>query len=91
MELSSGDRPIETEPLIDDHPASNGLILPMEHMDLSSMDEWPEAIYMSQKKSALSLTLESPSTLPLDRRIPMHVSAVKTAISRYKKAGDKRR
>ena len=82
--------PIETEPMIDDHPASNGLIIPMEHLDLSSMDEWPEAVYMSQEMSALNLTLESPSALPLNRRIPMHTSAIKTALSRYNNAGGNR-
>lgn len=73
--------PIESEPSIDGHPAKEGLILPLQFIDESALsDGWPEAIFLYRRSHHLHMTLESPSSLPLETRIQMHETAITAAI-----------
>lgn len=66
--------PIETAPEIDGSPASNGLIRPEALPELE--EGHPEAIYFQQQFGGLNYTLETPSALPLEKRVAAHLSAM---------------
>lgn len=58
-------------PLIDDHvPTQPGLII--HHPEADEPENWPEAIYLVKQQPLLSYTVETPSSLPLARRIECH-------------------
>ncbi len=44
------------------------------------MDGLPEAIFLYRRSHHLHMTLESPSSLPLETRIQMHEPAIAAAI-----------
>lgn len=71
--------PIETARLIDDMPASGGIIRPQTMPDLP--EGLPEALYFKQQFGGINHTIETPSSLPLEQRIAAMKSAVMAAIS----------
>jgi Predicted deacylase len=71
--------PTETAPIIDGREAQNGIIRPKT---LPEIDEGhPEAIYFQQKFGGINYTLETPSSLPIQRRVDCLKAAVMSAIN----------
>lgn len=72
--------PIETGAIIDGREAAApGIIRPVSDPLLRA--SWPEAIYLRAHHSTLTYTLESPSALPLERRIAAHRIAIAAALT----------
>ena len=46
-------------------------------------DQWPEAIFMAGLGTRVSYTLETPSSLLLEKRVASHVLAVRTAVEEF--------
>jgi len=72
---------IPTEPnlTIDDHKVREpGWIFHQPEADFP--DQWPEAIFMAERGTKVSYTLETPSSRALEERIKCHKAAVKCAI-----------
>ena len=71
--------PIEANSCIDNHTvAAPGFIRHDPEPD--EPDGWPEAIFHAKLYPHLSYTMETPSSLPMERRIAAHVTGVKTAV-----------
>jgi predicted deacylase len=71
--------PIESAPVIDGHRVrETGWIYHAAEADLP--DEWPEAIFLAKNGCPLSFTFETPSQLPLDKRVAAHVAAVRAVV-----------
>ena len=70
--------PIDLSPVIEGRPAVNGIIRP--HLDPATRPQWPEAFYLLQSKTRLSLTLEAPSDFPLATRVTALVRAVRALL-----------
>ena len=71
--------PPEPASVIDDHEVTGpGWIFHSEHPDLP--DGWPEAIYLARAGCPLSLTFETPSSLPLERRVKGHQVLIRRAL-----------
>lgn len=69
----------EPSPIIDDHEVREpGWIFHEPRADFP--DQWPEAIYMAERGTTVSYTLETPSSRPLRDRVLCHKLAVKRAI-----------
>lgn len=68
--------PIEQAPCIDDHIVREpGWIFHEPQADFP--DEWPEAIFMAERRCPLSFTFETPSrAAPLEKRIAAHQAAI---------------
>jgi predicted deacylase len=77
--------PIDPSPLIEGRPAVNGIIRP--HLDPAIRPQWPEAFYLLQNKTRLSLTLEAPSDFPLATRVAALVRAVQASLAVFASAG----
>ena len=80
--LEADGYPIENAVEIDGFPACHGVIFPHEgtadgRPDALAEDENPEALHLWQHHHAHLFTLETPSSLPLDGRVAMHVAAVR--------------
>jgi protein MpaA len=72
--------PIESARVIDGREvAEPGIIRPVADPELREL--WPESIYLRAHHTRLGYTLESPSSLPLEKRIAAHVAAVQAAIA----------
>ncbi|MGB0993642.1 MAG: M14 family metallopeptidase [Akkermansiaceae bacterium] len=72
----------EPSPLIDDHKVREpGWIFHKPRADFP--DEWPEAIYMAERGTTVSYTLETPSSLPLSERVACHKLAVARAVEGF--------
>jgi hypothetical protein len=69
--------PIDPSEVIDGRPAAGGIIRPPD--DPAGRERWPEAIYLRTHHTTLSYTLESASSLPLEKRV--------AALSRAAEAG----
>ena len=67
--------PVDLASEIEGRPAVGGIIRP--NHDPLSRPQWPEAFYLTQKKTRQSYTLEAPSDFPLSVR----VAALKAATS----------
>jgi len=59
--------PIDPSEVIDGRPAAGGIIRPAD--DPAARERWPEAIYLRAHHTTLSYTLESASSLPLEKRV----------------------
>jgi hypothetical protein len=71
--------PIELATTIDGFAvAEPGIIRPVA--DPRLRDAWPEAIYLQAHHTKLGYTIESPSSLPLDRRIEVLTTAIEAAL-----------
>ncbi len=74
--------PIETATVIDDRAVSEpGIIRPVS--DPLLRETWPESIYLRQHHASLLYTIESPSSLPLERRIAMLGAALTAALKGF--------
>jgi predicted deacylase len=72
--------PIETAAVIDGREtAATGIIRPVN--DPLLRDTWPEPIYLRAHHTPLSYTLETPSALPLGRRIAALRAAIGAALA----------
>jgi hypothetical protein len=69
---------VDTSPLIEGWPASNGIIRPEGNPLLRP--EWAEAIYLIANKTRQSYTLEAPSDFPLEARVAALVTATRVAL-----------
>lgn len=70
---------IESSPVIDGRESVEpGIIRPVH--DPLLRENWPEAIYLRNFHTTLNYTLESPSMLPLDKRIRVLRRAVEAAL-----------
>jgi hypothetical protein len=70
--------PIDPSEQIDGRPAKEGIVRPGGNP--LARELWPEAIYLSARHTSLSYTFETPSALPLDRRIAAQRTAVAAAL-----------
>jgi protein MpaA len=70
--------PIDMSPVIEDRPASGGIINPS--VDPRSRPQWPEAFYLFTHKTRLSYTLEAPSDFELSTRIAALVAGVRAVL-----------
>lgn len=71
--------PIETATTIDDRPADEpGIIRPVS--DPLLRENWPETIYLINHHTSLGYTLETPSALPLEKRVQAHQLAVEAVV-----------
>lgn len=69
----------EPSPVIDDHQVrERGWIFHEPRADFP--DQWPEAIYMAERGTTVSYTLETPSSRPLADRVRCHKLAVQCAV-----------
>jgi hypothetical protein len=71
--------PIDVSDSIDGRPAQGGILRP--DPDPAKRELWPESIYLSVHHSTLGYTMETPSSLPLERRIGALRTAVTTALT----------
>ncbi len=83
--------PLEPGPVVDGHRlrAPGWIYHPPEP---DEPEGWPEAIFHCKKRPLNSYTLETPSALPLRRRVDAHLAAVRAAIrvllTESRKTGD---
>jgi hypothetical protein len=70
--------PVDMSPVIDGREARGGLIHPQG--DLFERELWPEAIYLRANHTRLAYTVETPSSLPLERRVATLKAVVMAAI-----------
>jgi hypothetical protein len=73
--------PINMSPEIDGLPAVRGVI--QVKPNPKKMRFWPMAIYSMTKGTNQFLTLETPSTFPLIKRISAHLAALETSLKDY--------
>ena len=74
--------PIDLSPEIDGRPASGGIVhAPVERFDQRT--DWPEQIHLFKTRTKLCYTFETPSALPLEVRVRMHVAACRSALQRF--------
>lgn len=82
LDAAAGVIPVETSPLIDDHEVREpGWIFHEPRADFPG--QWPEAIYMAEMGTRVSYTLETPSALPVEKRVECHVLAVRAAVQGF--------
>jgi len=71
--------PVEPSLIIDDHEVREpGWIFHKPEPD--SREQWPEAIFMAERGTKVSYTLETPSSLELEQRVKCHKVAVECAV-----------
>lgn len=71
--------PIEIATTIDERPIDEpGIIRPVS--DPLLRQDWPETIYLINHHTSLGYTLETPSALPMQKRVDAHKLAVDAAI-----------
>jgi hypothetical protein len=70
--------PIDPSEVIDGRPAAGGIIRPPD--DPAGRERWPEAIYLRAHHTSLGYTLESASSLPIEKRIAALSCAVEAAL-----------
>lgn len=73
--------PINTSHEVDGMPAVGGVI--QVKPEPKKMRFWPMAIYSMSKGTNQFLTLETPSTFPLRKRISAHLAALETSLDDY--------
>ncbi|MCP5537853.1 MAG: M14 family metallocarboxypeptidase [Akkermansiaceae bacterium] len=79
LEAAAAEIEPEPSPVIDDHQVREpGWIFHKPRADFP--EDWPEAIYMAQRGTQVSYTLETPSSLELERRVACHKLAVCKAV-----------
>jgi len=59
--------PIDRSPLIEGREAKGGII--RSPLDPPSREKWPESIYLQVNHTRLSYTIETPSSLPIEKRV----------------------
>lgn len=82
LEAASAEIKPESSPMIDDHKVREpGWIFHKPRADFPK--DWPEAIYMAERGTTVSYTLETPSSLVLEKRIACHKLAVCRAVEEF--------
>ncbi len=71
--------PIDRSPLIENWPASGGIIRPA--IKPEERPQWAEALYLITNKTRLSYTMEAPSDFPLDVRVNALVTAARAVFA----------
>jgi predicted deacylase len=59
--------PIDMSPMIEGREAKGGIIRPSANP--LEREKWPESIYLQAHHTRLSYTIESPSSLPMEKRV----------------------
>ncbi len=72
--------PIETATIIDEREAQGGIIKPPQPFKPEEREQWPEAFFLYSQNKHDHLTLETPSSLKLEERVPLLVAAVSEAV-----------
>ncbi|MFA5257857.1 MAG: hypothetical protein WC360_06890 [Opitutales bacterium] len=85
--VSTGVHGDEPAGLIDGHPAAGGLIRPQDTGPRMRGDEYPEALYMLDRYTRHSYTLEAPSNRDLSLRIDAHEAALLAAADSLRNNG----
>ena len=76
--------PIETAPVIDGRESAGpGIIRPVS--DPLLRETWPEAIYLRNHHGPLHYTTETPSVVPLERRIAAQRAVIEAAVAEFLK------
>jgi protein MpaA len=70
--------PIDMSPMIEGREARGGIIRPV--LNPEEREKWPESIYLQVHHTRLSYTIETPSSLPIEKRVTAHVAALRAAI-----------
>jgi hypothetical protein len=73
--------PVDSSPIIENRPATNGIIRP--DLDVHKRPQWPEAFYLLMKKTRQTYTLEAPSDFALSVRVGALVAAVHAAVDAF--------
>ena len=74
--------PIDPDEVIDGRPVNEpGIIRPIS--DPLLRDTWPEAIYLRNHHGPFDYTIETPSALPLEKRIATHCAVLNAAIEKF--------
>ena len=74
--------PLQAAGVIDEHQTDiAGLI--QHRPEADEPEGWPEAIFHAKQFSELSYTFETPSKLPLEKRVDAHEIAIRTALAGY--------
>lgn len=82
LEAASAEILPEPSRLIDDHSVREpGWIFHKPRADFP--EDWPEAIYMAEMGTRVSYTLETPSSLELEKRVACHKLAVCRAVEEF--------
>lgn len=82
LEAASKEIKPEPSPLIDDHKVREpGWIFHEPRADFPK--DWPEAIYMADRGTTVSYTMETPSSMDLKKRIACHKLAVCRAVEEF--------
>ncbi len=71
---------IDLSPEIDGHPARFGLIRP-DAAGSGGRERWPEALYLALNHTRLCLTLETPSSQALEKRVMAHAAALRSLVA----------
>jgi hypothetical protein len=74
----SGICPVDPSPMIENRPATNGIIRP--DLDINKRPQWPEAFFLLMNKTRQTYTLEAPSDFALPVRVGALVAAVHAAV-----------
>lgn len=77
----SGLCPVDASPMIENRPATNGIIRP--DLDINKRPQWPEAFYLLMNKTRQTYTLEAPSDFALPVRVGALVAAVHAAVDTF--------
>ena len=85
LEAARAHCPIDLSETIDHFPAENGIIYTHKITDdIYSIPYWPQGVYLAHAGlTSTHYTLESPSSIRLERRILAHKSALISAINTY--------
>jgi hypothetical protein len=73
--------PVDPSPMIENRPATNGIIRP--DLDIHKRPQWPEAFYLLMNKTRQTYTLEAPSDFALPVRMGALVAAVHAAVDAF--------
>jgi murein peptide amidase A len=73
--------PVDPSPIIENRPATNGIIRP--DLDINKRPQWPEAFYLLMRKTRQTYTLEAPSDFALPVRVGALVAAVHAAVDTF--------
>jgi len=77
--------PINKASEIEGTPSNQGVIERPGQDD--SMTWWPMALYSASRGTALCLTLETPTTVPMQVRVQAHLTAIDCALRNFIKDG----
>ena len=79
--LKTASLPVNTGPVIEGMPADDGLILRTSRPFPRFFRQGsPQGLYMKRLGTPRTLTLETPPSLPLEKRVAMHLIALRTAV-----------